>query len=619
MSLLGDLALVERGEHFKLPQLHLRELGLKHVPAVPVDLAALPDTLIKLGLRAKQCEQAYQGLSRTFTIAGRTDRAHAFLFGTQAADANRAAARASLQEFLSSSPSEISPGALAGRLKEQDEALPHGANDGAGDQLTALPLDDPEQWSMSWTTFPDVYSAGLPRLEEWAATVDVTQPDKASAAFFPTIAREGLAYNLLLLKKVDSGDVVTWRELFGADWTAALDAAAQAGLLYVIDLRIYETLEPQQVGGLPRFTPSTVVVLVQDAATKALTPELIRVAGGDNDPKIFSRQGSTTASAWLYALQAAKVSLTVYGIWIGHVYHWHIVTAAMQMTMFESLSKSNPARRLLEPQSSYLIPFDDVLLLKWDVAAPPTSIASAWQFLELLDLYTDGREFFDDDPTTTLQQLGLTESDFTVHEPWDQYPVVGQLLSIWDATGRYVDTCVDQAYPTDEDVQHDQELHDWMTASASVDGGNIRGLPAMDSKEALKRVLHSLVYRITAHGFARLWRSGEPALTFVANFPPCLQDATIPDPDDSFDTQALLRFLPRTGTIGGMVQFYYVFHFSTPYVPFVPLNGPEDELFFDDAVSNQALIELRRFVIDFVERFEPDTPQIWQWPRNIET
>jgi len=287
--------------------------------------------------------------------------------------------------------------------------------------------------------------------------------------------------------------------------------------------------------------------------------------------------------------------------------------------MFESLSRTNPVRRLLEPQSSYLIPFDDVLLLKWSAAAPPTSIASAWQFLELLDLYTEGREFFDDDPTTTLQRLGLAESDFTVHEAWDQYPVVGQLLEIWNATGRYADACVDQAYPTDEDVRHDQELHDWITASGNEDGGNIRGLPDMDSKAALTRVLHSLVYRITAHGFARLWRSGEPALTFVANFPPCLQDATIPDPSDSFDTQALLRLLPNTGTIGGMVQFYFVFHFSTPYVPFVPLGGPESELYFDDDASNQALVELRRFIAGFIERFEPDTPQIWQWPRNIET
>ena len=94
--------------------------------------------------------------------------------------------------------------------------------------------------------------------------------------------------------------------------TTDLDAAAQAGLLYVIDLRFYETLEPQVISGVTRFTPSTVVVMVQDARTKAMTPELIRVAGGDNEPTIFSRQGSTTtAGAWVYALQAAKVGITV--------------------------------------------------------------------------------------------------------------------------------------------------------------------------------------------------------------------------------------------------------------------------------------------------------------------
>jgi hypothetical protein len=130
-------------------------------------------------------------------------------------------------------------------------------------------------------------------------------------------------------------------------------------------------------------------------------------------------------------------------------------------------------------------------------------------------------------------------------------------------------------------------------------------LPAMDSKDALKRVLHSLLYRITAHGFARLYRSANPALTFVANFPPCLQDATIPDPTASFDTQALLRFLPRTGTIGSMILFYFIFAFSTPYVPFVPLGGLETELFFDEEVSNGALIELRLFIAGFIESFEP--------------
>jgi hypothetical protein len=598
--------------HFKTHQLPLRKLGFTNVPAVPIDIGGMVDTLVKLGVRVKQYEQALQGLSKTYTIGGSTTLAYNFLYGTEAADAKRGAARERLHGFLRHNPSEIPHGLAAEQLEEQDEEI---AQD---HDLTTLSLDDPKQWAMSWTTLPDVYSAGMPHLEEWAATVDVTQAEKATEAFFPTIARYGRSYNLILPRKVQTADAGAWRDLFATAWTPALDMAANAGLLYVIDLRIYETLHPQKVAGFPRFTPSTVTVLVQEAATKALTPELIRVAGGDNQPKIFSRQGSTTPSAWVYALQAAKVSVTVYGIWLGHVYQWHIVTAALQMTMFQNLSRNNPARKLLEPQSNYLIPFDDVLLLQWNAAAPPTSIASGRQFLDLIDRYAKGREFFDDDPTTQLEQLGLTESDFTVREPWDQFPIVGDLLAIWHATGRYVHTYVDRAYPTDRDVQRDRELQKWIAESGNENGGNVRGLPAMDSKEALERVLHSLIYRITAHGTSRLYRSANPALTFVANFPPCLQDAAIPDPTDSFDTQALLRFLPKTGTIGSMLHFYFIFWATPPYVPFVPIGGFDTELFFEDEASNQALIELRRFIAGFIEKFEPETPQIWQWERNIE-
>lgn len=603
---------------FKLPQLPLRAAGLEHVPAVPIDIGGMLDTLAKLDVRLKQREQALEGLSRTFTIGGSTARAHDFLFGGHTTDAQQAGLREKLRQVLNRNPLGILAD-LVDKLKAQDAEPVHYTSGGVKD-LTALSLDDPRQWSISWTTFPDVYSLGVPHLDEWAATVDVTQPDKATEAFFPMIARYGRSYNLLLTKKVRSTEVAAWRDLFGAAWTRALDEAANAGLLYVIDFRIYETLKAQKVAGLDRFTPSTVTVLMQDATTKAMTPELIRVAGSGNAPKIFSRRGSTTPSAWLYALQAAKVSVTVFGTWLGHVYQWHIVTAAMLMTMFESFSPKHPVRKLLEPQSNYLIPFDGVLLLGWTAvdAAPPTSITNAWKFLELLNLYGKEREFFDDDPTTTLAQLGITESDFTVNEPWDQYPIVGDLLSIWNATGRYVNTYVDRAYATDQDVQRDQQLKTWIAESGSPDGGNIRGLPTVNSKDTLKRVLQSVVYRIMAHGGSRLFRSANPALTFVANYPPCLQDATIPDPRSNFDTEALHRFLPNTGSIGSMMLFYFTFWASPPYVPFVPIAGIETDLFFDDAASNQALIELRRFIAGFIERVQPDSPQVWQWERHIE-
>jgi len=45
---------------------------------------------------------------------------------------------------------------------------------------------------------------------------------------------------------------------------------------------------------------------------------------------------------------------------------------------------------------------------------------------------------------------------------------------------------------------------------------------------------------------------------------------------------------------------------------------PHHGLFFDDAVSNGAPIELRNLIVGFIERVQPDTPQIWQWERHIE-
>jgi hypothetical protein len=601
MSIFGDI------DH-----LPLRLIGLDHIPAVPVELDGLIDTALKLVDRAKQTEPARQGLSNTYTIDGTTAEAITFLFGDQSDQARREAL-ATLAQLCEQRPAKVASG-LVGVLAAGDEKFR--APDASSP--TALSLDAADQWSISWTNERDVYAKALPLLPAWSSTL--TDPDAASAEFWPTIAAHGFAYNLLIAQKIDHAAGL--KRQFAELWDDAWDDAAAAGALYVIDLSIFASLRPITVSGFTRFTPSTITLLQQDPTTKALTPIAVRVAGHNDDGhRLFSR-ARASSSAWLYALQAAKVSITVYGIWLGHVYHWHIVTASMQMTMYNNLPDDHPLYRLLAPQSKYLFQFDEILLLLWDFIAPPTSVGSPLSFLRLLDRFAKGRGYFDDDPKNTLRSLGIKQQDFSWQQPWDRYPIVADFLTVWDAVEDYVGQVVDASYTSDAEVAADRPLQRWMAAAADPDEGNIRGLPPMTSRTALQQVLTSMLYRIVVHGSSRMNATANPALTFVANFPPCLQDAKIPAVDARLDTKELLAFLPRTGTIGLMVTFYYTFVFSAPYVPLIPAGGVEADLFFPGGMAdprNQALVAFRRKMVDFMQQYQPDAPQIQQWPLNIET
>jgi Lipoxygenase len=623
---------------FRLP---LWLFGLKDIPAIPVELLRMIPTLLRLLVRLEQKNQAADGLNTSYTIGGRSAFAYEFMYGSSDSDLGSGSASApdttsdsdsdsgqvrnqassEARDTLNQLVADLDGDSTAGKagrilrlLREAGGAISRSGS------LTQLPLDDPRQWSMSWTTWPPIYQQSRPLLDGFAATL--TDADEASRRFWPTLADYGLAYNLMMLSRVDSDTCGHLEKAFGDAWDGGLDDAAKSGRLYVIDLSIYEGVETYEADGEVRFTPATITLLEQDPESKWLTPVAIRVAGkGGVGAETYTR-ASATASAWLYALQAAKVSITVYGIWLGHVYQWHIVTAAMQMTMFANVPESHPIYQLLAPQFKYLIPFDDVLLVTWKAIAPPTSITSGWQFLELCNAFAKNREFFDDDPSA-LADRGVKEADFTVDAPWDRYLIVRRYQQIWKATADYVTTFVDVTYADNQAVAEDTALQAWIADSSDPYGGNVHGLPKMNSRAALKQVLTSLLYRIAAHGMSRLSPVANPGLTFVANYPPCLQDATIPEPSRSFDTRALLSYMPRTGTIGLMANFYFVFSFSPPYESFIPITGVESELFFPSGLAdprNHALVAYRQAMIEIMKKIEgSEIVQLFQLPLNVET
>ena len=539
-----------------------------HLPAIPLDPDGLGDTLAKLEIREAQTLQAKQSLTHRYTIGGQTRDGYAFLYGAE----------------------------------------------------PPRPLEHPDQFAIGWTTMPDVASAGAARLPRWSRAL--TDPDAATREFWPTIARYGIAVNIVGPQRVTGAAIGELRRAFGSAWTRSVQAAAAAGRLYAFDMRRFAALAPQTTPDGVRFTPATVTLLRRHPRSGDLRPVAVLVSGPEGAGRQVYTRERATDGAWLYALQAAKTSITVFGIWLGHVYQWHLVTAAMLMAMHDALPAGHPIAQLLAPQSKYLVAFDQALMAQWSAIAPPTSLTTADQFLALCDAFADGRRFFDDDPGQTLRAMGLRERDFSDHAPWDRFPVARKMLAVYALVERYVRTCVHASYPSDAAVAGDQALQAWMAAASAPDGGNIAGLPALTGRDALTRVCTSILHRITIHGASRLNSTPNPALSFVGNFPHCLQRTDIPGPRTEIDTPTLLSYLPNTKTIAQALDFYFIFAFSTPYEPAIPLGGPGADLFFDggpDSPRNRALIDLRKGLAAFIRQEQPDMPQLYQWPRNIET
>ena len=560
-----------------LRKLPLQEWGFDHLPAVPYwadergdpDLKHVLATLVKLNARGQEgLPTAYHGLSNTYTIDGQTHDAYEFLYALPRPDSN------------DDPPKGTPPPNL-------------------------LTLDDPREFTLSWTNYEHVYKDSQDLIDPFVDTLE--HKEAATERFWPTIANFGVGYNLLVLAKVDVERAGALERELGDAWIdQELGAAHAAGLLYEIDMSVLDSVGTYKaLDGSTRFVPGTLTLLTQDPKSKALTPVWIKVWTEHGPSHAYTREDN----AWLYALQAAKASITVWGIWLGHVYHWHIVTAAMQMAMYNHLPAGHRLYPLLKPQSQNLIDFDYVLMTQlWGQISPPTPVAGYMPLLRLLEKFASaggGRTFFDDDPHAELESHGLDEKDFTLVTPWDAYPVAGYLIEIWKITGEYVSAVVHDIYASDGEVEHDTDLQEWMKACGEREHGNVRGVPhPVTTRDLLAKILTSILYRVTVHGAGSLNPAVNPVLSFVANYPPCLQRDDIPHPDEDVSNE-LLGYLPHTGTIGAMATFYFTFAYSEPYERLIPSSGIKSDLYFsgDQKSCNDALYAYRSAISAFVDRY----------------
>ncbi|WP_299207466.1 lipoxygenase family protein [uncultured Dokdonia sp.] len=609
----------------KVHHLPIREKGFTEMPAVPFIISETIDTVVKLGLRTQECKMAKAGLNREYTLydAKRehtyTQNAYTFMYDTAPIDNSKEEREDLLERLKRSTEKEfLNKTLLNTHLKRAEFAKHQDKNE----TFTSLFLDTPEDFTISWTNYYNIYKNNAKEYKDEYASI-LKDPKEATKQFWPMISENGLAYNLLILQKVEGDLLEKVKTTFHHEWKSLLKPIHEDDVLFAIDLTIFNRFDAAQVAGFDRWTPGAFVMMKQDIVSKKLHPICVQISKNDASASQIYTQENSTDATWIFALAAARTAVTVYGIWLGHVYHWHIVSAPMQMTLFNNVKKDHDLRRLLNPQSKSLIGFNDTLLLLWKAIGPPTSFATPDSFLDLTNTFATGREFFDDDPKVTLKKFGIHKKDFSEKEDWDRYPIVKHLLYFWEASEQMVDVFVENTYNTDEAVFHDTQLQKWIEASSDPEEGNVRGLPVMSSRKELKAVLTSLVYRVVAHGNSRQMRSLGPGLSFVANYPPCLQKTDVVVPDDTnFTKKDVLRYLPNTGTIGSMMTFYYIFIFSAPYEPLLPLYGNDTDLYFDDKDDprNKALEVFREKIGSFILDYsDENAPLIHQWSASIET
>ena len=622
LSVIGGIILIIIGYYLykfyrsltKIGMLDLRSKGLTEIPAVPVIKLETIETIVKLGLRNEEMLMAKAGLYNQYSFKGKKYPAYRLMYDDEDLKDKKKEKESLLKTVKSRSNNELSKIENIGKHEKNFHAKKAAKPEKS---FTDLFLEDETQFTMSWTNYYNVYEdAKNQGLEEKYPKILVDKKE-ASEQFWPMISENGLAYNLLFIKKLNTQSLGDIKDIFSKHWDSLLEPIFNENLLYAIDLRIFCNWDAALVNHFDRWTPGSITLLMQDKKTKKLTPVSVWVSGKDKKAEVYIE----TDNAWIWALTAARTSVTVYGIWLGHVYHWHIVTAAMQMTLFKNVDEDHDLRKFLDPQSKSLIGFNDTLFRLWSTIGPPTSFSTTQSFLELTNTFATNRDFFDDDPHQAIQNLGISKDDFTISENWDQYPVVQNLLKIWGYCEDLVDVFVDKTYPTDEDVYNDKQLQKWISESGNPDQGNIAGLPQVRNQKELKKVLTSLVYRVAAHGNSRQMRSLGPGLSFIANYPPCLQKNDIVTPSTTLKKSELLRYLPNTGTIGSMMTFYYIFIFSAPYEPLLPLYGNKTNLYFEDPNDprNIALEKFREDIGDFIKEYDKESPLIHQWPASIET
>lgn len=310
-------------------------------------------------------------------------------------------------------------------------------------------------------------------------------------------------------------------------------AALGDGRLFVVEYPHARGLAAGFGDGWRRFLPEVRGYFVRPRGGSRVSTVAIDVGDGH-----IYNPGSGAAWATARAILQA-VESTVHGV-AEHGVACHIVTTLVAMATYRNLGHDHPLRVLLSPHFEFTIPV--TLVTK-------SFFSAGGRTMELQSVSLDGcvrlaqRRLRDFDWTEDTVPASIEARGLLDPEVLPEYPFRDDVLLLKQVIGAWVSSYVRLYYDRPEAIQNDHELAGFLDELRAPEGAGIRGIPAIDSVDALSRLVTQIIHRATAY-HATINDPVYDAMAYVPNMPGACYAAPSLSPTLEPEAPDVLSVLP---------------------------------------------------------------------------
>jgi arachidonate 15-lipoxygenase len=324
----------------------------------------------------------------------------------------------------------------------------------------------------------------------------------------------------------------------------SLEAAGQENRLYLVD---YKALEGMDNGQLKRaeaivtkYAYAPLALLAVDKSSGALCPVAIQCkqTPGPDNPVFTPRDGNN----WLIAKTIVEIADGNVHEAVTHLARTHLYIEPFCIAMHRQLARRHPLFRLLAPHFEGTLSINNAAAEKLVAPGGPVELLTSSPIKQTLQAVVSGVEtyLFDEQ----FLPKALAKRDVADSDALPNYPYRDDALLYWKAIHQWVTEYVGTYYKTESDVVSDVELQRWATEVVSSEGGRIRGMSAINSKEYLAEVLTMVIYTASVQHAAVNFPQWD-YMSYVPNMP-LAGYAPAPTSTDEATDADYLKYLPPT-------------------------------------------------------------------------